>query len=265
MKPWAEDLGYVGPVFAFNPDRRAVLRAELDAYYARLYGLTRNELQYILDPTDVMGADYPSETFSVLKRSELKEFNEYRTGRLVLREFDRMALADAAGEVYQSLLVPPPGQQTSPQYSPIGVIRDENEARLTGLVLALIRQAGTLPRQHLTFALAALQNEVQANVSLSPSEAAQLSAYRQSHSAILPDYPNRLQSVLRFFETSGVVEIQQQGALIVTNADAPMPSGLIVEPDAEVIAGILLRVAHAGLRQQAEAPGAASHPATKRA
>ena len=29
----------------------AQLRAELDAYYARLYGLTRDELRYILDPT----------------------------------------------------------------------------------------------------------------------------------------------------------------------------------------------------------------------
>jgi len=30
-----------------------VLRAELDAYYAKLYGLTRDELRYILDPKDV--------------------------------------------------------------------------------------------------------------------------------------------------------------------------------------------------------------------
>lgn len=266
LQSWASDLNYDGPPFLWNSERRAVLRAELDALYARLYGLTRDELRYILSPTDVMGMDYPSETFRVLKKNEIEQFDEYRTARLVLREFDRMALADATGEAYQSLLVPPPGQQTSPQYSPIGVIRDENEARLTGLVLALIRQAGTLPRQHLTFALEALQNEVQANVSLSPSEAAQLSAYRQSHSVILPGYPNRLQSVLRFFETSGVVGIQQQGALIAAIADAPLPSGVIIEPDVEAIAGILLRVAHAGIeRQEAEALGTASRPATKRA
>lgn len=266
LKPWAEDLGYDGPPFVFDLDRRAVMRAELDAYYARLYGLTRDELRYILDPADVMGTDYPSETFRVLKNSEMREFGEYRTGRLVLREFDRMALADAAGEAYQSLLVPPPGQQTSSQYSRIGVIRDESDARLTGLVLALIRQAGTLPRQHLSFVLAALQNGMQANDSVSPSEAAQLSAYRQSHSAILSGYPDRLHSVLRFFETSGAIGVQQQGALIAAIADAPLPSGVIVEPDVEVIAGILLRVARAGLeRHEAEAPGTVSHPATKRA
>jgi hypothetical protein len=63
LKPWAEDLGYDGPPFRFDPERRALLRAELDAFYAHLYGLTRDELRYIIDPADVMGPDYPSETF----------------------------------------------------------------------------------------------------------------------------------------------------------------------------------------------------------
>lgn len=85
---WARDLGHDGPPFPFAPERRAQLRAELDAYYARLYGLTRDELRYILDPADVLGADYPSETFRVLKNKELKEFGEYRTQRLVLAAWD---------------------------------------------------------------------------------------------------------------------------------------------------------------------------------
>jgi hypothetical protein len=88
---WARDLGHNGPPFPFAPERRAQLRAELDAYYARLYGLTRDELRYILDPADVLGADYPSETFRVLKNKELREFGEYRTQRLVLAAWDAMA------------------------------------------------------------------------------------------------------------------------------------------------------------------------------
>src|SRR5690606_6768269 len=68
LRPWAEDLGYTGDPFRWDPERRAILRAELDAYYARLYGLTRDELRYILDPADVMGPDYPTETFRVLKQ-----------------------------------------------------------------------------------------------------------------------------------------------------------------------------------------------------
>ncbi len=85
---WAQDLGHSGPPFAFNPERRAQLRAELDAHYARLYGLTRDELRYILDPADVMGEDYPSETFRVLKNKELRDLGEYRTQRLVLAAWD---------------------------------------------------------------------------------------------------------------------------------------------------------------------------------
>ena len=87
---WAQDLGYDGPPYAFNPDRRAILRAELDAYYARLYGLTRDELRYILDPSDIMGDDYPSETFRVLQKNEMREFGEYRTQRLVLAAWDAL-------------------------------------------------------------------------------------------------------------------------------------------------------------------------------
>ena len=90
---WAHDLGHNGPPFPFAPERRAQLRAELDAYYARLYGLTRDELRYILDPADVMGEDYPSETFRVLKNKELREFGEYRTQRLVLAAWDAGAIS----------------------------------------------------------------------------------------------------------------------------------------------------------------------------
>ncbi|WP_233254800.1 N-6 DNA methylase [Limnohabitans sp. T6-5] len=90
LAAWAQDLGHSGQPFPFNSERRAQLRAELDAYYARLYGLSRDELRYILDPADVMGDDYPSETFRVLKNGELREFGEYRTQRLVLAAWDAL-------------------------------------------------------------------------------------------------------------------------------------------------------------------------------
>jgi hypothetical protein len=56
--------------------------------YARLYGLTRDELRYILDPKDVHGEDFPGETFRVLKEKEIKQFGGYRTRRLVLEAWD---------------------------------------------------------------------------------------------------------------------------------------------------------------------------------
>jgi hypothetical protein len=91
LAPFACDLGYDGPPFAWNPERRAILRAELDAYYAKLYGLTCDELRYILDPADIYGDEYPSETFRVLKDKEMRLYGEYRTRRLVLEAWDRLA------------------------------------------------------------------------------------------------------------------------------------------------------------------------------
>lgn len=90
MQPFAQDMGYEGDPFVWDEERRALLRAELDAYYAKLYGLTRDELRYILDPADVYGEDFSSETFRVLKNNEMKKYGEYRTQRLVLEAWDRM-------------------------------------------------------------------------------------------------------------------------------------------------------------------------------
>ncbi|MBN8517095.1 MAG: N-6 DNA methylase [Candidatus Accumulibacter sp.] len=92
LRAWAEDLGHRSPPFPWSDgkstERRARLRAELDACYSHIYGLTRDELRYILDPADVMGADYPSETFRVLEEGEIRAYGEYRTRRLVLQAWD---------------------------------------------------------------------------------------------------------------------------------------------------------------------------------
>ncbi len=94
MTPFARDLGYSGEPFAWDEDRRALLRAELDAWYARAYGISRDDLRYILDPADLLGPDYPSETFRVLKNNEMRKYGEYRTQRLVLAAWDRQAAGD---------------------------------------------------------------------------------------------------------------------------------------------------------------------------
>lgn len=91
---YSEEMGGSGKLFEWNPDRRQRLRAELDGYYAHLYGLTRDELRYILDPKDVFGEGFPSETFRVLKEREIKQYGEYRTQRLVLEAYDEFAKSD---------------------------------------------------------------------------------------------------------------------------------------------------------------------------
>lgn len=89
---WCEiDLeGCPLPPFKWDENRRAVLKAELDAIYAKLYGLTTDELRYILDPQDVYGPDFPGETFRVLKEKEIRNYGEYRTKRLVLEAWERL-------------------------------------------------------------------------------------------------------------------------------------------------------------------------------
>ena len=102
MEPFAKDMGYTGKPFSWDVDRRAMLRAELDAYYAGLYGLTREELLYVLDPHAVFGEDYPGETFRVLKEREIKEFGEFRTKKLVLEAWDRL---ETSGELPKPCLL----------------------------------------------------------------------------------------------------------------------------------------------------------------
>lgn len=73
----------------YDDEERAVLQAELDAIIARLYGLSTDDLRYILDPEDICGTGCINETFRVLKDNELRQYGEYRTKRLVLEAWER--------------------------------------------------------------------------------------------------------------------------------------------------------------------------------
>jgi hypothetical protein len=246
LQPWAADLGYDGPPFPWNPDRRAILRAELDAKYAKLYGLTRDELRYILDPADVMGEDYPSETFRVLKNNETRQFGEYRTRRLVLQEFDRMALAEAASEPYASLLVPPPGQIAQPTYSPQGVLRNQVDACLAGMLLSMVRQSKGLSRQQLTYAMTMVGQPTFMQTFFNAEELETLTAYQRKH--VFDDSAlsgSRLQALLRYFEDIGAIRFEQQGSWLVAVSTATLPKELFVDEETIRVANILLRASNA--------------------
>ena len=73
----------------YDPERRAILQAELDAIFANLYGLNTEDLRYILDPEDVCGKGCINETFRVLKDNEIRQYGEYRTKRLVLEAWNK--------------------------------------------------------------------------------------------------------------------------------------------------------------------------------
>ncbi|MFE1032908.1 Eco57I restriction-modification methylase domain-containing protein [Streptomyces sp. NPDC058807] len=107
MASFAHDLGDTGAPFRWNADRRATIRAELDAYFFHVYGINRDDTAYILD------------TFSITRDNDVKAHGEYRTKNLILAEYDRMAAAGLTLEnplnegesgTYRSTLTPPPGQ-----------------------------------------------------------------------------------------------------------------------------------------------------------
>ncbi|MFB8167438.1 Eco57I restriction-modification methylase domain-containing protein [Kitasatospora purpeofusca] len=107
MSPFANDLGDADTPFIWDTDRRAVIRAELDALFFHLYGISRDDTAYIMD------------TFNVTRDNDIKAHGTYRTKDLILAEYDRMAaagltlenpLTEGESGTYRSTLNPPPGQ-----------------------------------------------------------------------------------------------------------------------------------------------------------
>ncbi len=99
LRPYAEDLGDGGCPFRWDPERRAMLRAELDAAFMQVYGFDRSDTEHVLD------------SFPITRRYEMRDHGEYRTQRLVLDAYDRMVDAiDRGGVNWVGLLDLPAGQ-----------------------------------------------------------------------------------------------------------------------------------------------------------
>ena len=97
MAPFARDLGDDGPPFHWDEDRRFLLRAELDAAFFHLYGIDRDDVDYIM------------ETFPIVKRKDIAAHGTYRTKDKILEIYGAMAKAKSTGADYQTPLTPPPG------------------------------------------------------------------------------------------------------------------------------------------------------------
>ncbi|MFI6271431.1 hypothetical protein [Micromonospora zamorensis] len=94
---YAEDLECAGPPFRWDEARREAMRAELDAALFHLYGLARDEADYVMD------------TFPVVMRLDEAIHGAYRTKVLILDAYDRMAEGKVSGTEYKSILDPLPG------------------------------------------------------------------------------------------------------------------------------------------------------------
>ena len=82
MAPFARDLGYDGEPFIWNEEERRHLRARLDALYFHLYGLSRDDAEYVLD------------TFPIVRREDEVAFGTYRTRDMTLAYMNALAAGD---------------------------------------------------------------------------------------------------------------------------------------------------------------------------
>ena len=82
MAPFARDLGYDGPPFTWDEEERRHLRARLDALYFHLYGLDREDADYVLG------------TFPIVRRQDEAAFGSYRTRDLVLAYMNALDAGD---------------------------------------------------------------------------------------------------------------------------------------------------------------------------
>ena len=73
------------PAVPVGPRTPPLLRADLDAAFLHVYGLTRPEAEHVLD------------SFAVVRKYEERDHGEYRTRRLVLESYDRIATAAGRG------------------------------------------------------------------------------------------------------------------------------------------------------------------------
>lgn len=73
-----------------SPERARQTRAELDAYFFHLYGVSRADAQYMLG------------TFPITKSKDLDQNGDFLTQRLVLEAHDSMTQAIASGQPYVS-------------------------------------------------------------------------------------------------------------------------------------------------------------------
>ncbi len=82
MAPFARDLGCDGPPFIWDEEERRHLRARLDALYFHLYGLSRDDADYVLN------------TFPIVRRHDEAKFGAYRTRDLILAYMNALSAGD---------------------------------------------------------------------------------------------------------------------------------------------------------------------------
>lgn len=88
LRPVARESGV--ELSPWNQSLRLETQAELDGAFFHFYGMTREEVDYVM------------ETFPIVKRKDLAAHGEFRTKRLILEVYDAMQAAIDTGVPYRS-------------------------------------------------------------------------------------------------------------------------------------------------------------------
>ena len=83
MAPFARDQGYDGEPYTWDEEERRHLRARLDALYFHMYGISQEDVAYMLD------------TFPIVREEDEAAFGRYRTKEMVLAYMRALDAGDA--------------------------------------------------------------------------------------------------------------------------------------------------------------------------
>lgn len=88
QESWLAQITERLDLHSMSPDRARLERAQLDAYFFHLYGVTRDDAEYMMS------------TFPITRSKDIDQHGEFLTQRLVLEAYDAMSAAIETGTTY---------------------------------------------------------------------------------------------------------------------------------------------------------------------
>jgi hypothetical protein len=195
LQPFALECGYDGPPFRWDAERRLLLRCELDAAFLHLYGITRDDVAYIMD------------TFPVVRRRDEELHGVYRTKETILAVYDALAEAASSGRPCQTLLNPPPGDPSLAHPARMAASPSREEVRvgrIVSFIVLLLREwKKPVARSVLEAAIVLMINDQARRQILGRTgKSARVGAKRPA-----PDYVLGLDGLLQDIQITNFVEI----------------------------------------------------------
>lgn len=235
LEPLARALGHEGTPFRWDVDRRFLLRCELDAAFFHLYGLSRDDLDY------VMG------TFPIVRKNDEKARGEYLTKRVILETYEALAKAAQTGRPYRTALDPLPAAPGASHgvFAAEGTPRDYAEALRAGLLFTLIRRNGDagILQSSLSRALLWLEDVKHAASRLEGAALADFERVRRAD-PLLVQGASQAPKLLEALENERVITRDAKG-IVRLRAGSSIPNWLPQTPTLAKLASVM----RAGLEQ----------------